>query len=144
VPFYKLSDVIHASVAVASISITSKAEPLVIALQTSHTPQGCSVGLSPSAIEGLRQNLEVLPVPLGPVGAIFDVRIAFVRVWRSPPDRPDGKFWGDIYSSGLCINRPQYSLGMQPFRPGGGKDGFGDRFILTDSPIPRSLRSCYH
>ena len=54
----------------ASISITSRAFPLVIARQISHFPQGLGVGLSPaiqlSDLAKIRAE-EVFPVPLGPV-----------------------------------------------------------------------------
>ena len=71
----------------ASISITSNAEPLAIAWQASHSPQGLAVGLLL-----FRQfkdfarilALEVLPVPRGPVnkyaGAIFSCSRALLKV----------------------------------------------------------------
>ena len=54
----------------ASISMTSRAPPAAIAVQSSHVPQGSVVG--PSLLSQLSERariraLEVLPVPRGPL-----------------------------------------------------------------------------
>jgi len=148
VPFYKLSDVIHASVAcgvdfnhIQGGTISDRFADLTHAarLFRRFIPFRQLRDFDPGAgsFAGTSGTSEQIS------GAIFDVRIAFVRVVAIASDRPDRQSSGAIFMVQRLVNIgikqvPYSAWGCNPqaFALGGGKDGFGDRFILPIPPYP--------